>query len=98
MNLKLPPKNLHDFSQYYYCFFKIRKQICCTKIFPQAFLMIHEFTRYSFENIDSIVRRLCNRFFKAFVKTETDCLSKKDISIRMEGKQRREESLEELIM
>ena len=88
--LKLPPINLYDFSQYCYCFFKTRKQKCCTKIFLQAFLMIHDFTRYSFENIDSIVRRLCNCFFKAFVKTETDCLRQKDKSNdRRQTKKRR---------
>ena len=89
--LKLQPINLYDFSQYCYCFFKTRKQKCCTKIFLQAFLMIHDFTRYSFENIDSIVRRLCNCFFKAaFVKTETDCLRQKDKSNdRRQTKKRR---------
>ena len=66
--LKLPPINLYDFSQYCYCFFKARKNKCCTKIYLEAFSMIHDFTNYSFENCDSIVRRLCNCFFKAFVK------------------------------
>ena len=72
--LKLPPINLYDFSQYCYCFFKARKQKCCTKVFLEAFLMLHEFTLYSFDNVESIVRRLCNCFFKAFVKKETDSL------------------------
>ena len=76
--LKLPPINLFDFSQYCYCFFKSRKQKCCTKTILKAFLMIHEFTLYSFDNVESIVRRLCNCFFKAFVKKETDALKRKD--------------------
>ena len=76
--LKLPPINLYDFSQYCYTFFKSRKEKCCTKMYLQAFQLIHEYTGYSFENIDSIVRRLCNCFFKAFVKRETDKLKRKN--------------------
>ena len=76
--LKLPPINLYDFSQYCYSFFKARKQKCCTKIFLEALLMIYEFTLYTFENVESIVRRLCNCFFKAFVKQETDSLKRKN--------------------
>ena len=72
--LKLPPINLYDFSQYCYCFFKARKNKCCTKIYLEAFSMIYDFTNYSFENVNSIARRLCNCFFKAFVKKETDSL------------------------
>ena len=76
--LKMPPINLYDFSQYCYCFFKSRKEKCCTKIFLEAFVVIHEFTPYSFDNVASIVRRLCNCFFKAFVKKETDSLKQKN--------------------
>ncbi len=76
--LKLPPLNLYDFSQYCYTYFKARKSKCCTKMYLEAFSMIYEYTGYSFENINSIVRRLCNCFFKAFVKKETDLLKRKN--------------------
>ena len=80
--LKLPPINLYDFSQYCYCFFKARKNKCCTKIYLEAFSMIHDDTDYSFENVDSIIRRLCNCFFKAFVKKETDMLKAKNKKVQ----------------
>ena len=76
--LKLPPINLYDFSQYCYSFFKARERKCCTKVFLKAFSMIHDYTNYSFDNVDSIVRRMCNCFFKAFVKKENDLLKNKN--------------------
>ena len=76
--LKLPPINLYDFSQYCYSLFKARERKCCTKVFLKAFSMIHDYTNYSFDNVDSIVRRMCNCFFKAFVKKENDLLKNKN--------------------
>ena len=85
--LKLPPINLYDFSQYCYCFFKARKNKCCTKIYLEAFSMIHDYTDYSFENVDSIIRRFCNCFFKAFVKKETDMLKAKNKKAQHDGRE-----------
>ena len=76
--LKLSPINLYDFSQYCYSFFKAREIKCCTKVFMKAFSMIHDYTNYSFDIVDSIVRRMCNCFFKAFVKKENDLLKNKN--------------------
>ena len=85
--LKLPPINLYDFSQYCYCFFKARKNKCCTKIYLEAFSMIYDFTNYSFENVNSIARRLCSCFFKAFVKKETDSLKTKNRNAQRDTRQ-----------
>ena len=74
--LKLPPLDLYDLSQYYYSFFKARTAKCCTKIYLQAFREIYKYTGYSFENIEQINRRMCNCFFKAFVKDATDTLKR----------------------
>jgi hypothetical protein len=76
--LKLPPINLYDLSQYYYTFFKSRTAKCCTKIFLEAFNEIHSYTGYDYENIDSINRRFCNTFFKAFVNKSKDNVKFKD--------------------
>ena len=76
--LKYPPINLYDLSQYYYAYFKSRNAKCCTKIFLEAFREIHSYTGYEFENIDSINRRFCNTFFKAFVKKSKDSVKFKD--------------------
>ena len=59
-------------------YFKSRKEKCCTKMYLEAFQMIYGYTGYSFDNIPGIARRLCNCFFKAFVKRETDKLKKKN--------------------
>ena len=76
--LKLPPINLYDLSLYYYAFFKSRNRKCCTKIFLEAFKQIYSFTGYDFENVERINRRLCNSFFKAFVKKASDNVKAKD--------------------
>ena len=77
--LKLPRINLYDLSQYYYAFFKSRNRKCCTKIILEAFKQIYSFTGYDFENVDRINRRLCNSFFKAFVKKASDNVKAEDI-------------------
>ena len=66
--LSFPPINLFDLSLYYYSFFKLKTRKCCTKIFLEVFDQIHSCTEYDFKDITSINRRLCNCFFKAFVK------------------------------
>ena len=84
--LKLLPLNLYDLAQYYYAFFKARNVKCCTKIYLQAFSEIYKYSGYSFDNIEGINRRMCNTFFKAFVKNSTDNLKYKD---KLETKKRR---------
>ena len=91
--LKLPPINLYDYSQYCFSFFKGRKQKCCTKIFLEAFNEIHNLTGYMFENVDSINRRLCNCFLKAFVKSETDKLKIKSKCGKKDGRKTKERRL-----
>ena len=91
--LKLPPINLYDYSQYCFSFFKGRKQKCCTKIFLGAFNEIHNLTGYMFENVDSINRRLCNCFFKAFVKSEADKLKIKSKCGKKDGRKTKERRL-----
>ena len=65
--LSFPPINLFDLSLYY-SFFKLKTRKCCTKIFLEEFDQNHSYTEYDFKDIKSINRRLCNCFFKAFVK------------------------------
>ena len=76
VKLKLPPLNMYDVFQYCYTFFQTRKNNCCTKIYLQAFRYFHGY--YSFENVESIIRRLCNCFFEAFMIRETGILKGKD--------------------
>ena len=59
-NLKSPPLNLYDYSQYYYAYFKSRKEKCCSKIYLKAFQMIYEYTGYSFDNIQGIAGKKRN--------------------------------------
>ena len=72
------PSDLYDYSLYCYAFFKVKceRKNCCNKIFLQAYQLIYESTDYTFENIDSIIRRFSNSFFKAFVKKESDYFKK----------------------
>ena len=91
--LKLLPINLYDLAQYYYAFFKARNPKCCTKIFLAAFQEIHEYTGYTFPQIDKINRRLCNCFFKAFVKRSTDDANAQKFKEQRETKRRRLSSL-----
>ena len=91
--LKLPPINLYDLAQYYYAFFKARNPKCCTKIFLAAFQETHEYTGYTFLQIDEINRRLCNCFFKAFVKRSTDDANAQKFKEQRETKRRRLSSL-----
>ena len=91
--LKLPPINLYDLAQYYYAFIKARNPKCCTKILLSAFQEIHEYTEYIFPRIDKITRRLCNCFFKAFVKKSTDDANAQKFTDQRETKRRRLSSL-----
>ena len=63
---------------YCYALFKVKceRKNCCNKIFLQAYQLIYESTDYTFENIDSIIRRFSNSFFKAFVKKASDYFKK----------------------
>ena len=87
--LSLPPLNLYDLSLYYYAFFKSRNVKCCTKIFLEAFNEIHKFTGYDFPNINRINRRLCNCFFKAFVKNVSDQINLQKQKDQRDTKRRR---------
>ena len=49
--LSHPPQELFDLSQYLYCFFKLKKPKCCSKIFLQAYDLIHEASGYEVESI-----------------------------------------------
>ena len=66
------PPTLFDLPQYLYCFFKLRKSKCCSKIFLQAYDLIYEASGYEFECIDRILRRFNNCFLEAYAKDETD--------------------------
>ena len=70
--LKHPPIDLYDLSQYLYSFFKTRKPKYCSKIFFQAFQYIYESSGYEFPNVESILKRFINCFFKGYAKDETD--------------------------
>ena len=67
-----PPDQLYDLSLYLYSFFKLKKDKCCTKIFLNCSRKIYHFPNYDFPNIDSILRRFTNCFFKAMPKQESD--------------------------
>ena len=72
--LSRPPGDLYDLSQYFFCYFKAKKQKCCNSVFLHAFKLIYESTGYSFSNIEQIIRRFVNCFFKAFTKDATNKL------------------------
>ena len=74
--LSHPQQNIYDISLYYYSFSKGRKQKCCSKIFLQAYGLIHNATDYCLPNVEKINRRFSNCFFKAFIKKESDTLFK----------------------
>ena len=93
--LSFPPINLYDFSLYCYAFFKSKSVKCCTKIFLEAFNGIHDFTGYDFQIIASINRRLCNCFFKAFVKNASDQINREK-RIDHRGTKRRRVTSDEL--
>ena len=70
--LSHPSPELYDLFLYVYCFFKARSnKCCCTKIFLEAYEFIYESTGYSLLNINSILRRFNNCFFKAYASSET---------------------------
>ena len=58
-----PPQVLYDLALYFYSFFKLRLNKCCTKIFLQAFQLIYLSSGVELENIDSVIRRFVNCFF-----------------------------------
>ena len=70
--LKHPTLDLYDLSLYLYCFFKMRKVKCCTKIFLQGFHYIYECSGCTFPNINNILKRFINCFFKGYATSETD--------------------------
>ena len=75
-----PPAELYDLSQYLLSFFKTCERKCCTKLFLKAFNMIYAMTEYNFPNIESIIRRYINCFFKAYVNKENEKIAvEKDI-------------------
>ena len=67
-----PTLDLYDLSLYLYCFFKMRKVKCCTKIFIQGFHYIYECSGCTFPNIDNILKRFKNCVFKGYATNETD--------------------------
>ena len=84
--LRLSPINFTIFlsiSQHY-CFFKARKQVLHENISASIFYDFYDFTDY---NVESIARRLCNCFFKAFVKKETDSLKAGNKNAQKDGRQ-----------
>ena len=87
--LKHPPSNLYDLSLYMYTFFKSRSKKCCSKIFIEAYTFIYDCTGYKFDNIQRILSRFNNCFFKGFAKTETD-----KIKSNKDTKQRKKRKLE----
>ena len=70
--LRHPPHALFDLSQYIYTFFKTRPNKCCTKIFLEAYRYIYESTGYEFKDIEKILVRFNNCFFKGYAKNESD--------------------------
>ena len=49
---------------------------CCDKVFLQAYKLIYECSGCDFDNVDKIIKRFSNCFFKAFVKKESDMTKK----------------------
>ena len=72
--LSHPPAELYDLSQYFLCYFKMKNAKCCNTVFLQAFKLIYQSTSYEFDNIDKIIRRFVNCFFKTFAKNESEKL------------------------
>ena len=68
------PGDLYDLSQYFFCYFKAEKQKCCNSVFLHALKLIYASSGYSFSNIEQIIRRFVNCFFKAFAKDATNKL------------------------
>ena len=90
--LRIPPNELYELGQYYYAFFKARSAKCCTKIFLEAFDMIHRFTQYDVPDASSVNRRFLNCFFKAFVKNKNEVLrleKDKELQDKRDTKRRR---------
>ena len=89
--LRIPPTELYELSQYCYAFFKARSSKCCTKIFLEAFEIIHNFTLFDLPDSDRINRRFLNCFFKAFVKdgNEKIQLEKRAVKDQRDTKRRR---------
>ena len=71
--LSHPPAELYDdLAQYFFCYFKMKDPKCCNTVFFQAFKLIYESTGSEFDNIDKIIRRFVNCFFKTFAKNESE--------------------------
>ena len=65
-----PPAELYDLSQYLFAFFKTREKKCCSKLFLEAY----ETTHFKFNNIQSILGRFNNCFYKSFANDLNDKL------------------------
>ena len=66
--LKHPPIDLYDFIAAFVLFLQNTKTQCCSKIIFQAFQYIHESSGYEFPNVESILKRFINCFFKGYVE------------------------------
>ena len=69
-----PPAELYDLSQYFFAFFKTREKKCCSKLFLETYETIYEVTHFKFDNIQSILRRFNNCFYKSFANDLNDKL------------------------
>ena len=56
---------------------RVEQRNVALSIYQQAFREIYKYTGYSFDNIERVNRRMCNCFFKAFVKDAADTLKRK---------------------
>ena len=71
-----PPAELYDLSQYFFAFFKTREKKCCSKLFLEAYETIYEVTHFKSDNIQSILRRFNNCFYKSFANDLNDKLKR----------------------
>ena len=70
--LKHPPPELYDLALYLYSFFKNRHSKYCSRVSLQGFMFIYESSGCQFPNIERILKRLINTFFKGYAKDRTD--------------------------
>ena len=70
--LKHSSLELYDLALYLYSFFKNRQSKCCSRVFLQGFMYIYESSGCQFPNIERILKRLTNTFFKGYAKDMTD--------------------------
>ena len=72
--LSYTPAELYDLAQYLLSYFKMKAPKCCNTVFLQAFKLTYESTGYEFDDIDKIIHRFVNCFFKTFAKNESEKL------------------------